>query len=238
MSLRTVSVLQPGYIPWLGFFDQMQRVDVFVVYDDVQFDKHGWRNRNRVKSPNGPYWLTVPVRHHGLMQPRINEIVIDRQQPWVRKHVGTFRQFYAAAPFLESYLPALEELLRRDYQFLIDLDVALIEYFASCFGIKRKMVLASQLNIVGERTERLIRICQHYGASHYLSGDAAKAYLDDELFRQSGIDVVWHSYRHPVYRQQYGAFVSHLSAADLLFNCGSKSREFFVESNEKRNFEL
>ena len=169
------------------------------------------------------------------MQPRINEITIDRGQPWVRKHVGTFRQFYADAPHLQSYLPTLEELLRRDYQFLVDLDVAVIEYFASCFGINRKIVLASQLNILGERTERLIRICQYYGASHYLSGAAAKTYLDVELFRQSGIDVVWHSYRHPVYKQQYGTFVSHLSAVDLLFNCGSSSSELFIESNEKPN---
>src|SRR3989442_9456693 len=108
-SHRTVAVLQPGYLPWLGFFDQMRRSDVFVYYDDVQFDKHGWRNRNRVKAPTGPHWLTVPVLHHG--KPRIKEVEIDERMPWARRHIGTIRQFYARATFLERYLGELDELL-------------------------------------------------------------------------------------------------------------------------------
>src|SRR5437667_10921821 len=103
---RTVVVLQPGYLPWLGFFDQMIRSDVFVYHDDVKFDKHGWRNRNRVKSLSGaPFWLTVPVRHHGLGWPRILDVQIDNRGAWARKHVGTIRQFYPRAPFLRRYLP-------------------------------------------------------------------------------------------------------------------------------------
>src|SRR5712691_13506913 len=112
-SPRTVAVLQPGYLPWLGFFDQMRRSDVFIYYDDVQFDKHGWRNRNRVKSPAGPHWLSVPVLHHGLGWPRIVDTLIDTKTRWARKHVGTLRQFYAKAPYLKRYLPELEEMLNR-----------------------------------------------------------------------------------------------------------------------------
>ena len=91
--MKTLAVLQPGYLPWLGFFDQMRRADVFVYYDDVQYDKHGWRNRNRVKSPDGPVWLTVPIRHHGLQQPSILEAEIDPRAPWARKHLGIIRQY-------------------------------------------------------------------------------------------------------------------------------------------------
>lgn len=114
-AATTAVVLQPGYLPWLGFFDQMRRADVFVYYDDVQFDKNGWRNRNRVKSTDGrPCWLTVPVRHRGEGRPAINRIGIDRRAPWARKHVGTLRQHYSAAPHRESYLSELERTLSRD----------------------------------------------------------------------------------------------------------------------------
>src|SRR2546428_2852818 len=106
-STKTVAILQPGYLPWIGFFDQMRRADVFVYYDDVQYDKHGWRNRNRIKTQTGPLWLTVPVHHSGLGQPSILQVEIDARVPWARKHLASIRQAYAAAPFLEQYLPPL-----------------------------------------------------------------------------------------------------------------------------------
>src|SRR6184192_3437498 len=112
-SHRTLAVLQPGYLPWLGFFDQLQRSDVFVYYDDVQYDKHGWRNRNRIKSPSGPHWLTVPVRHSGLGWPPISAVEIESGAPWARKHLGTIRQCYARAPYTDRYLAELGELLQR-----------------------------------------------------------------------------------------------------------------------------
>src|SRR5438105_15591658 len=114
-STFTLAVLQPGYLPWLGFYDQVRRADVFIYYDDVQFDKHGWRNRNRVKSPTGPHWLTVPVRHTGLGWQRVLDVEIDTKMPWVRKHLGSIKQFYARAPYLERYLPELAELLQRPW---------------------------------------------------------------------------------------------------------------------------
>src|SRR5262245_54186546 len=106
---RTLAVLQPGYLPWLGFFDQLLRSDVFVLSDDVQFDKHGWRNRNRVKSPTGPVWLTVPVRHKGLGFPSILDVEIVPGR-WAGKHISTLKQLYTRAPFAKRYLPELEEL--------------------------------------------------------------------------------------------------------------------------------
>ena len=127
MSGPTLVILQPGYLPWLGFFDQMRRSDVFVYYDDVQYDKHGWRNRNRIKTPSGPQWLTVPVRHSGLGSPRIVDVEIDSRTPWVRKHLASIRQAYAAAPFLRQYMPELEELLQRRWERLVDLDLAVAE---------------------------------------------------------------------------------------------------------------
>lgn len=216
-------VLQPGYLPWLGFFDQMNRSDIFVFYDDVQFDKNGWRNRNRIKSPTGPHWLTVPVRINSLSQ-QILETEIDDRQPWARKHIGSIKQFYAHAPYLIHYLPELEELLLgRRWELLIDLDLAVIKTFCAWLGITHRMVRSSELGITGERSERLLNICRHFGTRRYLSGTAAQGYLNVDLFADNGIEVEWQNYEHPIYPQQHGDFVPYLSILDLLLNCGDES---------------
>lgn len=228
-ATRTLVVLQPGYLPWLGFFDQMVRSDVFIYYDDVQFDKHGWRNRNRIKSPSGqPHWLTVPVRHSGLDWPRIVDVEIDNRTPWARKHVGTLRQFYARAPFLHRYLPELEELLQRRWGRLVDLDLAGVELICRWLGIARDVVRSSELGVTGDRSERLLALCRYFGARRYLSGNSATDYLDTDLFARHGIAVEWQNYVHPVYPQQHGAFLPYLSVIDLVLNCGDDSRSILT----------
>jgi hypothetical protein len=220
----TVVVLQPGYLPWLGFFDQLKRADVFVYYDDVQYDKHGWRNRNRIKTQHGPVWLTVPVRHSGGSRPRIIDVEIDGRTPWVRKHVESIRQAYARAPFVARYLDPLEELLERRWEKLVDLDLATTALMAGWLGLRRRIERSSSLAIQGDRSERLINICRHFGATTYLSGEAARSYLDESLFAANGIAVEWQNFDHPVYPQLHGDFVPYLSALDLLLNCGDESR--------------
>jgi hypothetical protein len=221
---RTLAVLQPGYLPWLGFFDQMRRADVFIYYDDVQYDKNGWRNRNRIKSPGGqPHWLTVPVRVNSLSQ-LILETEIDNRTAWARKHAGTIKQFYARAPHLKRYLPELEELLMgKLWESLLELDMAVVGLMCRWMGLQRQVERSSELGIKGERSERLLNMCLHVGANRYLSGNAAQSYLDVSLFERHGIEVHWQDYRHPTYRQQHGEFVPFLSAIDLLLNCGDDS---------------
>jgi hypothetical protein len=220
----SVVVLQPGYLPWLGFFDQLRRADVFVYYDDVQYDKHGWRNRNRIKTQAGPLWLTVPVRHAGLGFPRILDVEIEARRPWARKHVASIRQAYAAAPFAHRYIPELEALLHSRWDRLVDLDIAVASMMAGWFGLERRVERSSTLGVGGARSERLVRICQRFGANVYLSGAAAQSYLDVPLFEQHGIHVEWQQFTHPVYPQLHGAFVPFLSAIDLLLNCGNGAR--------------
>jgi len=220
----TVAVLQPGYLPWLGFFDQLRRADVFVYYDDVQYDKHGWRNRNRIKTQNGPLWLTVPVKAStggasGTL-PRIVDVEIDSRTPWARKHIESIRQAYSRAPHLSRYLPPLEELLQRKWDRLVDLDLACVSLMAGWFGLARRVERSSMLGITAERSERLVAICRHFGASRYVSGDAAQSYLDVPLFERAGIQVEWQQYGHPTYPQLHGEFVPNLSALDLILNCG------------------
>jgi hypothetical protein len=228
----TLAVLQPGYLPWLGFFDQLQRSDIFIFYDDVQYDKNGWRNRNRIKSPAGPQWLTVPVRINSLSQ-RMLDTEIDERQPWARKHIGTIKQFYAKAPYLKRYLPELEELLMgRRWERLIDLDIAVTELFCSWLTIERRMARASELEIGGERSERLLNICRHFGARRYLSGNSAQTYLDVDLFSRHGIEIEWQDYQHPIYCQQHGEFVPYLSALDLLLNCGDNSASIIAQRSQ------
>jgi hypothetical protein len=221
--VKTLVVLQPGYLPWLGFFDQMRRADVFVIYDDVQFDKHGWRNRNRIKSPQGAHWLTVPVLHHGRGQPLIVDTLIDNKSDWARKHVGTLRQYYARAPYAKRYLPELEDVIRRKWTRLLELDLAVTGLMSGWLKLSPDTYRASELGIGGAQSERLVRLCQRFGATRYFSGRAADAYLDVPLFERHGLEVVWQDYRHPVYPQLHEPFVPYLSAIDLLLNSGDQA---------------
>ena len=233
MSL-TLGVLQPGYIPWLGFFDLMRRVDVFVLYDDVQFDKHGWRNRNRIKTAHGLQWLTVPVFHSGREGQRIHDVEIDNQLPWARKHMRSIEQAYAHAPYVDRYYQDLEELLTRDWKLLLDLDVALIELFRGWLDLPSNVVRCSTLDVPGLRNERLLRLCEHFGATRYLTGNAARAYLDVPAFEARGIEVEWQSYLHPIYPQQHGDFAINLSVVDLVLNCGPDSRAILAHEVQKQ----
>ncbi|HXG87691.1 MAG TPA: WbqC family protein [Vicinamibacterales bacterium] len=229
---KTLAVLQSGYLPWLGFFDQMRRADVFILYDDVQYDKHGWRNRNRIKTPSGPLWLTVPVRHSGLDWPRINQVEIEAGAPWARKHVASLKQYYARAPFTAEYLPALEAILMQPWTRLIDLNDAVMMLLAGWLGITTAILRSSAIPVAGEKSERLLELCRHVGATRYLSGDAAKDYLDVAAFASRGITVEWQQYEHPMYLQQHGAFISHLSVIDLVLNCGGDSAAVLRRSRQ------
>jgi WbqC-like protein family len=218
--VTTLVILQPGYLPWLGYFDLLHKADVFVHYDDVQFDKHGWRNRNRVKGPKGAVWLSVPVLHSGRSEQSIHDVEIDNRHSWRRKHLSTVGQFYARAPFIESVLPRLQDILERPWPRLVELDLALIAWLAAELGITTPCHRASELGISGDRNERLINLCRHFGATRYLSGNAALDYLDVTRFTAADIEVAWHDYAHPTYTQLHGAFVPYLSVLDLILNVG------------------
>jgi len=211
-----IAILQPGYLPWLGFFDQELSVDLFVLYDDVQYDRRGWRNRNRIKTPKGPVWLTVPVEQKGKYHQLIREVKIDNTRPWKRKHLRTIETFYTKAPYFEKLFPQFERILAQEWEYLWELDLKVIEWLNELIGVKTPIVLASQLSASGAKSERLLDICTKLGAKEYYSGAAAKYYLDIELFKRAGIEVFFQEYEHPVYPQLHGDFISHLSVIDLL----------------------
>jgi hypothetical protein len=228
--VTTLVALQPSYLPWLGYFDQLQQADIFIHLDDVQFDKHGWRNRNRLLGPRGAVWLTVPIRHSGRSGQRILDVEIDDRQNWRRKHLSSVQQFYARAPYLGPTLPALEAVLNRPWQRLIGLNLAVIDWLAAELGVHTPRHRSSELGLGGERNDRLINLCRHFGATKYLSGDAAHEYLDTERFAAEGIEVVWQKYVHPTYSQLHGDFVPYLSVLDLILNEGPRALEVLCGS--------
>jgi hypothetical protein len=223
-----VVILQPGYLPWLGFFDQMYQSDVFIIYDDVQYDKHGWRNRNRIKTAQGVQWLTIPVLTTGREKPLIKEVMINNKIDWRRTHLKTIQQSYSRAPHFNHYLGIFEEIYAKEWQYLIDIDMAFINILMEKLGLKREIKYSSALGIAGQGTERIVNICRKLGATSYLTGDAAKNYLDEEAFSQNNIELKYHNYPHPVYNQLYGEFVPYLSIIDLLFNHGKDSLDILT----------
>jgi hypothetical protein len=226
--VTTVAVLQPGFLPWLGFFDQMSRSDYFVYYDDVQFDKHGWRNRNRIKTANGIAWVTVPVRHTGLHGQSILDTEIDSSKKWSRKLVASIAQSYARSPHCARYMEELTDALCSDTpRLLLDLDLRTTELMRKWLDIRTPLLRSSELGIGGGQTERLVAICKHLKADTYLSGNAAQDYLQQDLFAAEGISVVWQNYSHPIYPQLHGEFVPYLSAIDLILNLGPDSPSAF-----------
>jgi hypothetical protein len=229
--MTTLVVLQPGYIPWLGYFDLMHKADVFIHYDDVQFDKHSWRNRNRIKGPKGAVWLSVPVLHSGRFGQSILEVEIDDRQDWRRKQVSTISQFYARAPFLSDVLPSFRSIIEQPWRRLVDLDLAIIEWLMAELGIHTPCHRSSHLDVGGDRNERLINLCRHFGATRYLSGNAAQNYIDVERFKAAGVEVAWHDYPHPNYAQLHGEFVPYLSVLDLIINAGHASLGILSQTN-------
>lgn len=229
-NTRTVGILQPGYLPWLGFFEQVYRCDVFVLYDDVQFEKGGWRNRNRIKTSTGPQWLTVPVLLKGLDFPSIKDVIINSSVPWQKKHIKSIMQNYSKAPFFETYADGLFGILNRSWKYLVDLDIQLIHWVAKQLNIGTEIRLSSDLNITGSNVHRLIDIIHALNGNHFYEGSAGENYIDASIFERSGISVTFQDYKHPAYPQLHGNFLSHLSIIDLLFNCGSDSLKVLASS--------
>ena len=230
-----VAILQPNYLPWLGVFYQIYKNDIFVFYDDVPYDKGGWRNRNKIKTPKGEQWLTVPVLTKGKFGDLIYRIEINNTVNWRKKHLIALKTNYSHSPFYNKYLEYFEDIYSQEWNFIKDIDIKIIKDITSMLGIQADFVCSSDLNIDGEnanKTERLIRVLKKLSATHYMASNASKDYLNESLFKENGIELSYHNYKHPTYSQMYGGFISHLSILDLLFNCGDKSLEILLSEME------
>ena len=216
-------ILQPSYIPWRGYFHQIQKADVFVFYDCVQYDADGWRNRNQIKTANGPLWLTIPVRAKGNTNngTAIKDVPIDPVKPWRAKHWRTLEQSYARAPHFKRYEGWLHQFYDRTDALLADFTCDLTAAIARELGIAHtQFVRSSSLPAIGTKTDRLIQLLTHIGATHYVSGPSARDYLEEDKFAVASITVEYMHYNYPEYPQLHGAFLPQVSILDLLFNAG------------------
>jgi hypothetical protein len=216
-----VAIHQPQFLPWLGYLDKIDRADVFVLLDSVQFKKNEWQNRNRIRTAQGWQWLTVPVLHR--FGQRILEVRINPSANWRDKHLRALAIHYARAPHREAVLRSLRSIYEQPWERLADLNLAVLQWLLDEFGITTPLCRSSEMVLPEEPTERLIAICRALGATHYVAGIGAYAYLDFTKFAEAGIVVEVQEFRHPVYRQCYEPFVPGLSAIDLLLTCGGVS---------------
>lgn len=224
------AILQPSYIPWRGYFDIIRRVDLFVFYDDVEYDRRGWRNRNLVKSRNGPIWLTIPVRARGsqLSHTPIHAVETDGAR-WADQHLSTLRHSYARAPHFRETFAWLESIYAAPPGLLANFTIELTRALASRLGIQRTRFLrSSELGVEGIKTTRLINVLKQVGATTYLSGPSARAYIDEALFTEAGIQLEWMTYGYPEYQQLHPPYDPHVSILDLLFMTGDRARDYLV----------
>jgi len=219
-----VTVHQPQYLPWLGYFDKMRRADVFCYLDNVQYKKNDWQNRNRIKTARGWQWLTVPV-HYRYPQ-KICEVTINNTVKWKNKHRQALISNYNRAPFFKEFFELLEPVYLKDWELLCELNMHLIEQLRAVLKLDQQpTVKASDFDLIEEPTDRLIDICQALKADTYLAGQDGVNYMNMERFEQRGIRVIVQDFKHPVYPQAFEGFQSHMSVVDLLFNCGPQSLE-------------
>lgn len=217
-----LAVHQPQYLPWLGYFDKMLKADVFCYLDDVQYKKNEWQNRNRIKTADGWQWLTVPVTFR--YPQKIDAVGIDNTSDWARRHLQALVTNYRRAAHFERTVPIFEQALTQRWEGIAELNLYLTERLREVLGIAHKpAVRSSTLACAQDPTGRLIDICRALGADTYLAGAGAAGYMETERFEQCGVRVIRQDFRHPVYPQLFGAFQSHLSVLDLIFNCGPES---------------
>lgn len=230
--MTTVVIQQPSYLPWLGYFEQINQADVFVFYDDVQYTKNDWRNRNRIKTKNGEQWITVPVNYKTGQ--KICDVKIDNTRDWKKKHLRSILTSYAKTRNFKEYIKYFRELYATDWLNMCDLAEYTVIMLSNLLNIKTEFKRSKEMSVKGGKTECLVNICMSLGADRYYSPKKSIAYLDISQFEKAGIKVEFQDYLHPVYPQLHGEFIPYMSVIDLLFNCGTISLDVIKNGSKGR----
>lgn len=228
--MKKVAILQSDYIPWKGYFDIIHSVDEFILYDDMQYTRRDWRNRNQIKTANGMLWLTIPVDTKGKYFQKINETKVSGHK-WAKEHMRAIQLAYAHAPYFGQYKSFLEELYEKaeSMEYLSDINRLFIEAICTKLGIGTKITLSSDYELADGKTERLAQLVRSAGGDYYLSGPAAKDYIVDEVFEKAGVELAYMSYEgYPEYPQLHGEFTHNVSILDLLFMTGSDAKKYML----------
>ena len=229
--MKKIIITQSNYIPWKGYFDNIQQADVLVVFDDMQYTRRDWRNRNYIKTPQGLQWLTITVEVKGKYYQKINETVIS-DKTWVNDHLKQFRQNYSKAPYYKELMPWVENLYEtvstKDY--LTEVNTFLIQEICNFLNIKTKIIDSRQFQLQEDKTARLVDICKVLNATEYLTGPAAKSYMDESQFEKENIKLTYFSYEgYPEYPQLYPPFEHGVTILDVIFNCGKESYKYILK---------
>lgn len=232
--MKRIAILQSNYIPWKGYFDLINMVDEFILYDDMQYTRRDWRNRNKIKTQNGLLWLTIPVEVKGKYLQKINETKVS-EKDWAKKHWQTIKSNYSKARYFKEYKEIFEELyLNCNEDYISQINHKFLITINKILGITTKIRWSSEFELVDGQTEKLIGICKQCNADVYLSGPAAKDYFDEKLAKQENIKIEWMNYDgYKEYTQLSALFEHGVSILDLIFNEGPNSTKFMRSFNDR-----
>jgi hypothetical protein len=213
---------QPAYLPWLGYFQKMMLSNEFIILDAVQFEKNSFINRNKIKTSNGSAWMTVPILTKGYKEKTISDMRINNTVKWRKKHWLTLLNNYKKAPFFPQYCDFFEDMYSKKWDTLVDLVTYSNQFFIKELDIKTNFIKLSDLGIESKKQDLIIDLCKERRYNSFLFGSQGKEYVEKDKFDNEKIETYFQSYKHPIYRQQWGEFIPYLSIVDLLFNEGSE----------------
>ena len=221
-----ISINQPAYLPWLGYFDRILKSDLHIVLDHVQFEKNSFINRNKILLGLSPLWLTIPVSTKGKFGDlAISNLEIDNKLPWKKKHWQSIQHAYAKYDFWKDLSLELEEHYKKDTEKLIDFITPIQQLFLNYLGITSRIESSSKFNFKSTKNDLILEICQFFEAKTYISGPLGRDYLDENQFKKNNIEIIYHDYVHPRYNQKSSEFIPYLSTLDLIMNHGKNSLE-------------
>jgi len=224
-----VSIHQPNYIPWVGFFNKILSSNVYVVFDDVQFPRgKDYANRNQIKTNNGKKWLTVPVKGKSQLRPW-NEIEINNNG-WVEQHLSLLESFYKKSDYFTEYYPKLKDIYLKEHTKLIELNLDLIKYILKSLNSDTDIIISSDIKTEKQGMEKILHILKELNTTTYISGsgDGSKRYIEEKLFEENNIKLIWQNYTQLEYKQQHGEFIPYMTILDLLFNHGPNSKRYIL----------
>ncbi len=226
--MKKISISQSNYIPWKGYFDNIAQVDVFVLYDDMQYTKRDWRNRNKIKTSNGLKWLSIPVEVKGKFFQKIKDTKISDKN-WNKNHLNILKNTYKVAPCYKEVIDFIEELyLTANQDNISEINYHFLSKICDYLSIKTKIIFSSKFDLLDNgKTERLVDLCIQLKGTDYYTGLAAKNYMDESLFEKENINVSYFDHsNYPLYNQLYGDFEHGVTILDLIFNKGKESKDF------------
>ena len=229
---------QPQYAPWLGLLHKIMLCDTFCIFDDCQMSGEQWENRNRIKGPNGEFWLTIPIKSKGYRDKKLYEIEIDNTQRWRDKHKKSITNCYQKAKYFSEYMPFFNELYEQEWQLLTELNEYLLRWLLATLDINVEIVRASDYDFEGQKSDLVLDMCRKLGADMYIFGQQGINYADMEAFEQAGIRLYFQQYQHPTYNQLWGSFTPYMSVIDLLMNEGAQRAKEIIQSGNITKEEL